>query len=216
MLGSRVDSAAALSWALAVAQLGGSAEAAASAAAELEGRYREPHRRYHTLGHIEAVLADCARLAGAVGLSTRDRAVVDLAACAHDVVYAAEPGADERASAGWAHDQLVACGVGTDEADAVAAIVLSTIAHTSDDLPTQVMLDADLAILAARPALYSRYVEAVRAEYAALSDDEWRAGRAAVLSRLLDRPMLYATEPARRRWEASARRNLAAELAALR
>lgn len=211
-----MGSAASLSWVLAVDQLGGSAETAASAAAELEERYGEPHRRYHTLGHIEAVLADCARLAGEVDLSTRERAVVDLAACAHDVVYAAEPGADEQASATWAREQLLACDVSAEVAEAVAAIVLSTIAHTSDDRATQVMLDADLAILAAEPVLYARYVDAVRAEYDTVSDDEWQAGRAAVLSRLLDRPFLYATEPARRRWEASARRNLAAELATLR
>ena len=106
-----MDSVAAFSWTVAIDQFGGSADAAASTAAELERRYREPHRRYHTLGHIEAVLADCARLAGELGLSVTDRAVIDLAACAHDVVYAAEPGADERASAAWAAAQLAVCGL---------------------------------------------------------------------------------------------------------
>lgn len=210
-----MDSAAALSWVVAIDQFGGSADAAASTAAELERRYREPHRRYHTLGHVEAVLADCARLASEVGLSVTDCAVVDLAACAHDVVYAAEPGADEQASAAWATEQLARCGVEADVGDAVAAIVLATTSHTSDDLPAQVMLDADLAILASRPVLYARYVEAVRAEYGALPDDEWRTGRTAVLSRLLDHPRIYATEPARRWWDERARRNLADELTAL-
>jgi predicted metal-dependent HD superfamily phosphohydrolase len=210
-----VDSAAALSWVVAVDQFGGSADAAAAAAAELERRYREPHRRYHTLGHIEAVLADCARLAGEVGLSTAECAVVDLAACAHDIVYRAEPGADERASAAWATEQLAACEIPSDVADKVASTVLATISHTSDDPAGQVMLDADLAILAARPVLYARYVDAVRAEYSALSDDEWRTGRAAVLGQLLDRPAIYSTEPAARWWDERARSNLTAELAAL-
>lgn len=211
-----MDSVAAFSWTVAIDQFGGSADAAASTAAELERRYREPHRRYHTLGHIEAVLADCARLAGELGLSVTDRAVIDLAACAHDVVYAAEPGADERASAAWAAAQLAVCGLEAEVGQAVAAIVLATISHIADDLPTQVMLDADLAILAAKPVLYARYVEAVRAEYDTLSDADWRTGRATVLSGLLDRPVLYATEPAHRWWDARARNNLAAELAALR
>jgi predicted metal-dependent HD superfamily phosphohydrolase len=210
-----MDSAAALSWVAAVDQLGGSAEAAASTAAELERRYAEPHRRYHTLGHIEAVLADCARLAGAVALPDRHRAIVDLAACAHDVVYAAEPGADERASATWATEQLAACDVEPDVVESVAAIVLATVSHTSDDVSAQVMLDADLAILAVRPELYKHYVAAVRAEYGALSDDEWRTGRAAVLDRLLDRPDLYLTDPARRWWGDRARRNVGSELATL-
>ena len=210
-----MDSAAALSWVVAVDVLGGSAETARTTAAELENRYGEPHRRYHTLGHIEAVLADCARLGGEVGLSVQQRAIVDLAACAHDVVYAAEPGCDEAASAAWASEKLAACGLAADVTDAVAEIVLATISHTSDERSAQVMLDADLAILAAQPVLYARYVAAVRAEYAAASEDEWRAGRAAVLNRLLRRPTLYATGPARRRWEESARRNVTTELAAL-
>lgn len=215
MLAGGVDSAAALAWLVAVEQLGGSGDAARSAADDLERRYGEAHRSYHTLGHIEAVLADCARLAGAVGLSATDSAIIDLAACAHDVVYAGEPGKDERASAAWATEQLAACDVAADVCESVASIVLATIVHNGDDLRTQVMLDADLAILAARPLLYVQYVEAVRAEYAALSDDEWCTGRAAVLSRLLDRPALYATEPARRWWDARARSNVAAELARL-
>jgi predicted metal-dependent HD superfamily phosphohydrolase len=204
-----------MSWVAAVELLGGSAEHAKSSAADLEDRYREAHRRYHTLGHVEAVLADCARLAGEVGISDQERAIVDLAACAHDVVYEARPDSDERASAAWAKEQLTRCGIPAEATDAVVETVLSTISHTSDDRLAQVMLDADLAILAARPVLYARYVEAVRAEYDRLAEDAWRAGRITVLTRLLDRPSLYATDPARRRWEAAARRNVAAELAAL-
>src|SRR4051812_38035881 len=105
-----MDSAAARGWMSAVQRLGGNADAAARVAAELDDRYREPHRRYHTLAHIAAVLADSAQLADDVGLTSYDRAVVDLAGCAHDVIYAAQPGADERASAAWAGEQLVACG----------------------------------------------------------------------------------------------------------
>ena len=208
-------SAAARAWVAAVEQLGGGPDAAAEVAAELDQRYREPHRRYHTLGHIAAVLTAAADLADEVRLSPVDRAVVDLAACAHDVIYAGQPGADEQASAEWARDRLAACGVGADVADAVAVIVLATSTHTADALAAQVLLDADLAILASDDAEYARYVAAVRAEYSAVPDADWRTGRAAVLRRLLDRPALYATAPARRRWDASARRNIAAELAAL-
>ena len=210
-----MDSAAGRAWVAAVRQLGGNVDAAAIAATDLERRYREPHRRYHTLAHIEAVLDASAGLAAEVGLSADERAIVALAACAHDIVYAALPGADERASAAWAREQLTACGVPTSCREQVAAIVLATITHTADDPVANVLLDADLAILAADAGDYASYVDGVRAEYAAVPDEDWRAGRAAVLARLLDRPALYATEPARRTWDAPARRNLAAELAAL-
>ena len=77
------------------------------------------------------------------------------------------------------------------------------------------LLDADLAVLGAEPAAYQAYVTGVRAEYAHVDAAAWRTGRAAVLRDLLARRPLYATEPARARWEARAGANMAAELATL-
>jgi len=76
-------------------------------------------------------------------------------------------------------------------------------------------MDADLAILAADPAAYEAYRQQVRAEYRRLDDGQWRAGRSAVLRSLLERDELFLSPAARERWEAAARRNIAAELAAL-
>jgi predicted metal-dependent HD superfamily phosphohydrolase len=78
-----------------------------------------------------------------------------------------------------------------------------------------VLIDADLAVLGSEPAAYQAYVTGVRAEYASVDDAAWRRGRSEVVRDLLDREPLYATEPARRRWEARARANLTAELATL-
>jgi predicted metal-dependent HD superfamily phosphohydrolase len=202
------------SWLAAVAELGGVATAAAD---ELEQRYRQPHRRYHTLAHIEAVLNDCTLLGAEVGLDSGQCAVVALAACAHDVVYDGRPGADERASAEWARARLADAGVAAGVGDRVGALVLATAAHDGypDDAECGVLLDADLAILGADAPTYADYVAAVRAEYAGVADDVWRAGRAAVLGSLLGRPTVYVTEPARLKWDARARHNLATELAAL-
>ena len=204
-------------WVAAVRALGGLAGPAADAAAELVRRYQEPHRRYHTLAHVEAVLGDCAWLAGEFEFGADDRAVADLAACVHDVVYDANPGADERASAAWAEEQLLACGLPPESVERVRDIVLATITHATDaaELVGSAVLDADLAILAAPADDYAHYVAGVRQEYAAVPDDSWRSGRAAVLRNLIARPVLFATEPARRRWEVPARRNIAAELAGL-
>ena len=57
---------------------------------------------------------------------------------------------------------------------------------------------------------------AVRAEYAHLSDEEFTAGRIAVLERLLALPQLYRLPVLAERWNERARANLAAELAVLR
>jgi predicted metal-dependent HD superfamily phosphohydrolase len=207
---------ASTSWCAAVRRLGGDPTAAAAAGAELERRWAEPHRHYHSTAHLEAVLRDAEWLAGEVRLGEDDGAVVALAACAHDVVYEGRAGADEQASAEWARERLAACGLAAETVARVGALVLATVDHVAgDDRAAEVLLDADLAILGAAPEDYARYVAAVRAEYAAVPDDEFRRGRARVVAALRDRDQLYRTEPARRRWEAQARHNLAAELAAL-
>ncbi len=204
-------------WVRAVVAHGGGAESAADSAADLVRRYAEPHRRYHTATHVAAVLRDSAALADELGLDRLDAELVALAACAHDVVYDARPGDDERASAQWASDALSVAGVAPSRIERVAELVLTTLAHEADasDAAAAALLDADLAVLASAPAAYATYAAAVRAEYAAVDDEHWRAGRAAVLSGLLERPRLYVSAPGRRRWESTARANVAAELAQL-
>jgi predicted metal-dependent HD superfamily phosphohydrolase len=79
---------------------------------------------------------------------------------------------------------------------------------------TAVVLDADLAILAAEPSRYQAYATGVRAEYAHVDDASWRTGRTRVLRAFLERPAIYLTAPMQRQ-EHRARANLAAELSSL-
>jgi predicted metal-dependent HD superfamily phosphohydrolase len=193
-----------VNWDEAVRVLGGT-----PAPTDLEERYAEPHRKYHDLTHVRQVVRDAVALT-----EGRDRAVVALAAWAHDVVYDGRPGDDERASAAWARQHLTAVRLAEADVDRVEGLVLATIGHTAppEDRVAQALLDADLGILAAAPAVYERYRLAVRAEYAHVTDDAWRTGRAAVLRSLLAKDPLYLLAT---HWESAARRNLAAELAGL-
>ncbi len=202
------------SWVDAIRSRGGNTAVAEAAADELLARYAEPHRRYHNTAYVLAVLRDAALLADDLGLSPRDRAILTLAACAHDVHYDGRPGEDERRSADWAANWLRKAGVAEPDVSEVERLVLATLDHAagSADLVAQALFDADLAILAASPDEYGRYRRAVRTEYAHVSDADWRTGRAAVLADLAGREPLFHTEPARKRWESSAKANLAAEL----
>ena len=76
-------------------------------------------------------------------------------------------------------------------------------------------LDLDLSILAAEPAVYARYAEAIRAEYASIPDAIYRPGRAKVLQKFLDRPRLFHCGDLQARWDEAARQNLADEIARL-
>jgi predicted metal-dependent HD superfamily phosphohydrolase len=204
-------------WTAAIEELGGQTEAAARTAAELERRYREPHRHYHTNDHIRAVLGQADSLALEVGLSAEDRAVLTLAVCAHDVVYDTRPGDDERASADWARQRLGECGLPAHWSERVAAGVLATATHScpQPDVVIELLLDADLAILAAPRQVYDRYVAKVRMEYSGLDDMTWQHGRRSVLVGLAHRDRLFFTSVARDRWESQARANIDRELQAL-
>jgi predicted metal-dependent HD superfamily phosphohydrolase len=205
-------------WTAAVERLGGDAGAAARTSAELERRYREPHRRYHTNDHIRSVLVDADDLAEQVSLPGPDRAILTLAVCAHDVVYQGHPGEDERASAAWARLRLEECGLPSSYGERVAAAVLATVTHSHQehDVVVELLLDADLAILGAPADAYDRYVADVRVEYSSLDDTTWRRGRAQVLEGLAEREPLFFTSVGRARWEAAARANVERELRSLK
>jgi predicted metal-dependent HD superfamily phosphohydrolase len=173
--------------------------------------WSQPHRRYHDLAHLAAVLGLVGELAGAAA----DPDAVRLAAWYHDVVYDPEGTDNEQVSAERARAGLR--GLVTDERLAeVARLVRLTAGHdpAPDDANGAVLCDADLAVLAAPPEAYAAYASAIRLEYGHLSDEEFTAGRIAVLERLLALPTLYRTEAAQP-WTDTARANLTAELTLL-
>ena len=184
----------------------------------LLARYREPHRQYHTVAHLAATLSTAEDLLEQV--EDVDAAAARLALFFHDAVYdpRAAAGANEHASAELAETMLAELRVGPSCVDAATRAIAATAGHrvpAGEDATTAVVVDADLAILAAEPARYEAYVTGVRAEYSHLDDRAWRIGRAAVLAAFLDRPAIFTTAPMYAH-EARARANLAAELALLR
>jgi predicted metal-dependent HD superfamily phosphohydrolase len=181
--------------------------------AALVAAWSEPHRRYHDLGHLAAVLG----LVGELGGAAADPDAVQLAAWYHDAVYDPERTDNEQVSAERARAGLRGL-VSDERIDEVARLVLLTAGHdpAPDDANGAVLSDADLAVLAGPPDAYAAYASAVRAEYGHLSDAEFTAGRIAVLERLLALPVLYRLPAVTDEWTPRARANLTAELTLLR
>lgn len=171
--------------------------------------WAEPHRRYHTTDHLRDVLSRVDELAA----HATDPDAVRLAAWYHDAVYCSAPNDEER-SARRAEAELTRLGVAPALVAEVARLVRLTAAHDppAGDRNGETLCDADLAILAAEPERYRRNTAAVRAEYAHVPDDAFRAGRARIISALLAAPALYRTPVGHHQWEQRARANLAAEL----
>ena len=173
----------------------------------------QPHRRYHDLHHLAAVLGIVGRLEEAA----EDPAAVRLAAWYHDVVYDPRRSDNEAVSAERARAGLRGL-VPEERIEEVARLVLLTAGHDAgqDDANGAVLCDADLAVLAGPPDAYAAYASAVREEYGHLSDEEFTAGRIAVLEHLLGLETLYRLPAVAAEWTPRARANLTAELTLLR
>jgi predicted metal-dependent HD superfamily phosphohydrolase len=174
-------------------------------------RYSEPHRRYHTTKHLLNVLTMIDRLADDHDILVR------LAAWFHDAVYAIPAGqvSNEEASARLALRELSRVGLEQEDLNQVARLVRLTETHVPGprDPEGELLCDADLAILASDPSDYADYVAGVREEYAQLPEEEFLAGRLAVLTELADRE-IFRTAKGRQLTDA-ARANLAAEIVAV-
>lgn len=180
----------------------------------LEAAYAEPHRRYHTRAHIEA----CLKLLDEVqGLSAREAQWLAWAIWWHDAVYDPTASDNEARSADLAQTGLAASGVGPEERAEVARLIRLTAGHAAapDDRLGAILVSIDLAILGASADDYDAYARAVREEYAHVPEALWRAGRARVLQRFLDAPVIFPDPGLRARFEDRARANLARELATL-
>lgn len=192
------------------AELAGDSPTSRTEWAALVAAWSEPHRRYHDLAHLAAVL-------GLVGeLGTGDLTAVRLAAWYHDAVYDPQRSDNEEVSAQRARAGLRGL-VDDDLLTEVERLVRLTAGHDAapDDGNGAVLCDADLAVLAGPPDAYATYASAIRTEYGHLSDEEFTVGRIAVLEHLLSLPVLYRT-PAAQPWTATARANVTAELVLLR
>jgi predicted metal-dependent HD superfamily phosphohydrolase len=176
-------------------------------------RYQEPHRRYHTTKHLLNVLSMIDQLA-----DDHDLFLVRLAAWYHDAVYAIPAGqvSNEEASARLALRELSRVGLEQEDLNQVARLVRLTETHLPGprDPEGELLCDADLAILASDPAEYADYVAAVRAEYANVPEEDFLAGRLAVLTELAEREIFRT--PKGRQLSDAARTNLAAEINVLR
>ena len=175
--------------------------------------YDDPARGYHDLRHLREVLE---HLDDLVPADHPERDAVLLAAWFHDAVYDAV-GDNEERSARLADAVLTQAGVPIPLVDEVTRLVRLTAGHdpAADDLPGQLLCDADLAILASGTERYDAYLSGVRREYAHLPDTDFNSGRAAVLKDLARRERLFHTAYGRERWEPAARANLAREQAQL-
>lgn len=182
---------------------------------ELSALYRAPDRHYHGTGHIAALLA----LLDEHRAEFADPQAVEAAIWFHDAIYDSRRNDNEASSAVLAAQKL--SGADPQRLTRIVAMIEATATHALPSLSGEaahdaaLFLDMDLAILGSRPALFDGYEAAVRREYGWVDEPGWRSGRAAVLRRFIERPVIFHTETFRHLYEKQARDNIARSLAAL-
>lgn len=154
----------------------------------LVARYREPHRRYHDVRHLLAVLRNVDAFAG-----DEDLFLVRLAAWFHDAVYDVPERelTNEEFSARLALRELSRAGFEQEDLTQVARLVRLTADHApgTRDPEGDLLCDADLAVLGGTPEEYASYVRDVREEHPDVAEEDFLAARLRVLAPLLEREL---------------------------
>ena len=174
--------------------------------------YSEPHRKYHTMQHLNECFA---HLESAGSFAERPEEV-ELALWFHDAVYDTRRKDNEERSAEWARDSALAAGLSEDHARRVHGLVMATM-HNAVPIgkDAAVLVDIDLSILGSDVARFDEYEVQVQQEYSWVPGPLYRSGRRKILQEFVSRQSIYTTEYFRDRYEAQARSNLARSLARL-
>jgi len=181
--------------------------------AELADAYSLPHRRYHTLAHIQQCIGEL----NCVWWYPVHTEELRWALIFHDAVYDPTRDDNEARSADWACRIMAELGRPEDEQLRVRKLIMAT-AHTADPLTADeaLMCDIDLSILAAEEVAFDDYDRAIRAEYDFVPESCYREARTEILKSFLRRDRLFYTALYREHREARARANLERALTRLR
>ncbi len=174
--------------------------------------YSEDGRHYHTAEHVAACLRHLDSCAASIDAPEE----VELALWFHDAIYRPFSGSNEKDSADWACTFLLESGADPAKVERVRRLIMvtehSAPAQTHDET---VLVDIDLAILGAEPAVYELFERAVRREYQQVPLPLYRRKRAEIFRGFLQRAAIYPSGIFTEEAEQRARSNLAAAIASL-
>lgn len=176
---------------------------------DIESRYSEPHRFYHTIAHIMKCMIYFKMIEDELDFPKE----VQTALWYHDAIYNPERVDNEEQSARLASVHLNGAGF---DLDLIMKLILTTKhpsrPQTNDE---KYMVDIDLAILGAPQEGYLKYSKDIRKEYSHISDKQYRHGRKKAIKEFLRLPFIYHTEHFRKSLEDKARLNIESEISNL-
>jgi len=171
----------------------------------LHAAYSEKRRFYHTVDHIDAMLT---HVDGVKDIAERPEEL-ELAIWFHDAIYKPLSKTNELDSANWAQAFLASHGYGEAGIARVHNLIMATLHNGSvKSHDAQLIVDIDLAILGALPAVYDQFERNVRKEYRLVPWFIYRKKRKDLLQSFLSSASIYNLDPFKEKYESTARYNI--------
>lgn len=175
---------------------------------ELSECYQSSSRHYHTDRHV----SECLRHFSSYHHQAENPAEIEIAIWFHDAIYDTTKSDNEEQSADWAKRYLSQKAVDAQVIDRIVKMIIATKTHQSDSEDSALMVDIDLGILGASPAVFEEYDAAIRREFHWVPTVQYCMGRSQVLSSFLKRKAIYQTSTLFDLLEVQARENLSRKI----
>lgn len=176
---------------------------------EIEKNYSSKKRHYHTLQHLDNLLAQLTLVKAEI----KNWEAILFTLYYHDIVYNSLKSDNEEKSAQLAENRMKEVPVVYDTIAVCKKQILATKSHIkSSDSDTNYFTDADLSILGHTWENYSQYYKNVRKEYSIYPDLVYNLGRKKVLNHFLSMDRIFKTDFFYNRFEAQAKQNLQNEI----
>lgn len=184
----------------------------------LVGAYKESHRFYHTLSHID----DCLNKLEKFWHLFQRPEEAGLAFWLHDAVYDPKRSDNEEKSAELARKLMEPyLNFAMTEAhrarmqlsiEHICSLILATKTHQGTSNDAQAFLDIDLSILASAPVRFARYESQIRHEYCYLDDVTYQKARHQFLLEMSCRTELFNHPCLAALWRHKANKNISSSL----
>jgi predicted metal-dependent HD superfamily phosphohydrolase len=176
---------------------------------EIERQYTGKKRHYHTLQHLDNLLAQLTELKDEI----QNWETLLFTLYYHDIIYNPLKSDNEEKSGDLAEKRLQQISVSSETIEHCKKQILATKSHLeSADNDTNYFTDADLSILGQGWETYSSYYKNVRMEYSMYPGFVYNPGRKKVLHHFLAMDRIFKTDFFYTKFEAQAKQNLQKEL----
>jgi predicted metal-dependent HD superfamily phosphohydrolase len=170
--------------------------------AEIRSNYSRPGRYYHTLAHLDNLLAELLPIKDKID----DWQTLVFSIAYHDIVYNSRKQDNEEKSAALAYERMTRLDLPVAAKEKCSNQIKATKGHqVSSDGDTNYFTDADLAILGSDHESYQAYAKQIRKEYRLYPDFLYKPGRQKVLRHFLAMESIYKTNWFKDKYEEQAR-----------